>query len=149
MNQRWIVSVSLCLLSTGRTFAQAPPEDLAALQGSWEVAKLVIDGVVLPEKELKQFRFSIQGNRLDYSIIVDGRRVPISFSVTVDKRQAPHSIDAKLLTGAFVGGTCTGRFDLDENRLTICLPDRPGAVRPATIESKPGTGVHLITLTRR
>ena len=95
-------------------------------QGAFAKSKLLLDGDL----------FRMESPEATY----DGR-------FTIDTTVTPMRIDIEFVEGPEAGNTSYGVFELEGDRLTICL-GLVGASRPTTFASRPGTG-HALERLRR
>jgi uncharacterized protein (TIGR03067 family) len=116
--------------------------DLDALQGTWNVATLEMDGEAMgaipPDAciTLKGAKFSTSGMGADYT-----------GTMSIDETVKPKSFDLKFITGPEKGNISLGIYELDGDQWKMCLTLR-GGKRPAKFATKAGAGVALQTLVR-
>jgi uncharacterized protein (TIGR03067 family) len=116
--------------------------DLDALQGSWSVSTLELDGQTMggvpPDAAitLKGTKFTTSGMGADYK-----------GEMTIDESAKPKSFDLKFTTGPEKGNTALGIYELDGDTWKMCLTTL-GSKRPSKFATKAGTGLALQTLVR-
>jgi uncharacterized protein (TIGR03067 family) len=116
--------------------------DLDALQGTWNVSALEIDGqemsAVPPGATitLKGTKFATSGMGADYK-----------GDLVLDDAAKPKAFDLKFTTGPEKGNTSYGIYQLDGDEWKMCLTLR-GGKRPAKFATKAGDGLALQTLAR-
>jgi uncharacterized protein (TIGR03067 family) len=116
--------------------------DLDALQGTWNVATLEMEGQAMGAIPpgaciiLKGTKFSTSGMGADYN-----------GELVVDDATKPKTFDLKFTTGAEKGNTSFGIYELDGDQWKMCLTLR-GGKRPAKFATKAGSGLALQTLVR-
>jgi uncharacterized protein (TIGR03067 family) len=116
--------------------------DLDALQGTWSVATLEMDGAEMgaippgASITLKGTKFSTNNMGADYTgeLELDGAAKPKAFDLTFK-------------TGPEKGNTSHGIYELDGDQWKMCLTLR-GGKRPAKFATKAGSGLALQTLVR-
>lgn len=118
-------------------------EQLRALEGTWEFARLEIDGSAMPVSALDASRVLIDGDRFrteSPEAIYEG-----IFNINVEAE--PHEIDIEFFEGPEAGNWNFGIFRLDGDHLEICL-DMNGKARPARFRTSRGSGHACEMLTR-
>jgi uncharacterized protein (TIGR03067 family) len=116
--------------------------DLDALQGTWSVATLELDGQAMgaippgASITLQGTRFSTSGMGADYK-----------GEMAIDDAAKPKAFDLKFITGPEKGNTSFGIYELDGDHWRMCLTLR-GGKRPAKFATKAGSGLALQTLVR-
>jgi uncharacterized protein (TIGR03067 family) len=115
--------------------------DLDALQGSWHIASIEMDGRKMPGGGA--------------TIVIDGKRFTTTAmgasyagKVTFYETTSPRSFDLHFEEGPEKGNTNLGIYQLAGDTWNICLATR-GAERPREFVAPPGTGIALETLERR
>lgn len=117
--------------------------DLRALEGEWHFATLEIDGTAIPGAVLAASRLLIDGDRFrseSPEAIYDG-------VFTIDVEAVPPRIDIEFVEGPEAGNWSYGLYELDGDRLILCL-GLAGATRPAAFATSPGSG-HALERLRR
>uniref|UniRef100_Q01WD1 Lipocalin-like domain-containing protein n=1 Tax=Solibacter usitatus (strain Ellin6076) TaxID=234267 RepID=Q01WD1_SOLUE len=114
--------------------------DLKALQGTWKIVSLEMDGSAMPSGEA--------------SIIVKGSRFTTtamggeySGAIEVDETTSPKSFNLRFDAGPETGNTSYGIYELSRDSWKICLTLR-GGKRPTTFATTLGSGLALETLQR-
>jgi uncharacterized protein (TIGR03067 family) len=116
--------------------------DLDALQGTWSVATLEMDGAemgAIPPGAcitLKGSKFSTSNMGADYT-----------GELALDDAAKPKAFDLKFKTGPEKGNTSYGIYELAGDQWKMCLTLR-GGKRPAKFATKAGSGLALQTLVR-
>jgi uncharacterized protein (TIGR03067 family) len=116
---------------------------LRALEGAWEFNSLEVDGRPMPAAALKSSRILIDGDC--FRSEMGGTNYEGIFNIDVDKQ--PHGIDIEFVSGPEAGNWNYGIFELDGDRLTICLAIG-GQKRPPAFRTSPGSHCALETLHR-
>jgi len=118
-------------------------EQLRAMEGSWSSARLEINGSAIPAAGLADSRILIDGDLFRSETpeaIYEG-----VFNINVEAQ--PHEIDIEFVEGPEAGRRNFGIFQLDRDRLEICL-DINGNPRPRGFHTSPGSGHACESLTR-
>jgi uncharacterized protein (TIGR03067 family) len=118
-------------------------QQLRLLEGEWHVVGLQVDGTDMPPAVLAQSRLLIDGDRFR----MESPEANYDGALTIDVAEQPARIDIAFVEGPEAGNTSLGIFELDGDRLTICL-GLVGATRPAGYSTRPGTG-HALERLRR
>jgi uncharacterized protein (TIGR03067 family) len=149
MRRASLVSAYLLpLVARVSLFAQLPSKDLESLQGEWQITKLVGHGNTLLPKDLKEFKFVVDGNRLTYQFVMHNRTVRVEFLFAIDETANPKRIDAKLLNGAYKHKVCPSIYELRGDVLKLCLPEPPINTRPERFQPGTNSGCLFFTLQR-
>lgn len=118
-------------------------ELLRALEGEWHFDSLEIDGTDTPRTMLGASALLIDGDRFRMAspeATYDGR-------FDIDTTTTPMQIDIAFVEGPEAGNHSYGLFELDGDRLTLCL-GLTGASRPTTFATHTGSGHALERLHR-
>ena len=118
-------------------------EQLRALEGEWQFERLQVDGNTMPAAALAASRVLIDGDRFrteSVEAIYEG-----VFTIDVDAQ--PARIDIEFVEGPEAGNWSYGIYELDGDRLTICL-GLTGASRPEAFKTAAGSG-HALEQLRR
>jgi uncharacterized protein (TIGR03067 family) len=118
-------------------------ERLRALEGEWHFEALQVDGAEVPRAMIGRSKLLFDGDRFRMESPegnYDGR-------FSVDASATPMQIDIEFVEGPEAGNRSYGLFELDGDRLTICL-GLVGASRPTTFASRAGSG-HALERLRR
>jgi uncharacterized protein (TIGR03067 family) len=119
-------------------------KDLEALQGSWTMASLVINGETLPEGFVKTGKLAVEGDvyRLEF-----GTNSATS-TIKVVATGSPTAIDFTYTDGPQKGETVKGIFTLDGDTLTICRGLTEGKGRPTKLAAPAESGLLMVTWKR-
>jgi uncharacterized protein (TIGR03067 family) len=114
--------------------------DIEALQGTWNIVSLEMDGHKYPAAGSQ---IAIEGGRFT------GRNMGAEYSGTmaVNQSSSPKSFDLLFETGPEKGSRSLGIYELDGNAWKICL-GLTGKTRPAKFATAPDSGHALETLKR-
>jgi len=116
--------------------------DLDALQGTWHVSTLELDGMTMgaippgASITVKGTKFTTSNMGADYT-----------GQMTLDPAAKPKTFDLKFITGPEKGNVALGIYELDGGQWKMCLTTR-GGKRPTKFATKAGTGHALQTLVR-
>jgi uncharacterized protein (TIGR03067 family) len=138
---RWVL-VAL-VLGVGVAHGSAP-QGAEPLQGTWEGVEFKVNGQALPQDTLKKIRVVITADRLTFT----GLDTPREFTFKVDPSKKPAAIDMTALNGPYKDKVGLGIYRLQQDTLTICIPNTPGAndQRPTEFASDNASNRILLTL---
>src|SRR5262245_46438307 len=117
--------------------------DLRALEGEWQFVALEIDGAALPAPMQTASRLLIDGDRFR----TESPEATYEGVFTIAVESSPTHIDIEFVEGPEAGNWSYGLYDLDGDRLTICL-GLTGVPRPEGFFTTPGSG-HALERLRR
>lgn len=148
-------------------------DDAKNLQGTWDVAELIVGGKAVPAKSIQGLRFQFKGDKLtilptslpdlnDFQSSASGATGPTLLSlltpVSVDKREfifkidpakKPATVDLTPLDGKHKGVTSPGIYELKGDVLRWCQSDDEKAKdRPKEFKSPDKSAIYLFTLKR-
>lgn len=118
-------------------------ERLRSLEGTWAFARLEVDGQSMPTSASGDSRLLIDGDRFR----MESPEANYEGLFDIDIEQSPHTIDIDFVDGPEAGNHSAGIFELDGDRLTICL-GFAGVIRPSAFATTHGSGHALEHLTR-
>ena len=110
----------------------AAKKDLAALEGTWTLVGMEVDGQELPAEKLQGTVLTIRGNK--YSVVA--RKQQHDVEITLDPGKAPKEIDMKFLDGPNKDRVGRGIYHLDGNTLKICRGLDPQQERPGSFKTE-------------
>jgi uncharacterized protein (TIGR03067 family) len=119
-------------------------EDLRALEGEWRFERLEVDGAPVPPAMLKDSRILIDGDRFR----TESPEANYDGVFIIDVEAKPARIDVEFVEGPEAGNTSQGLYELDGDRLTLCIGLLAGAPRPASFKTARGSGHALERLCR-
>lgn len=120
---------------------EASKNELKKFQGKWLLVSLEAEG---EKNEIKE----------ENKIVVKDEKVTTqdeqSFSLKLDAKSDPKTIDLTLLTGDEKGKVLEGIYKLKDDELTVCMFGGDGGVkkRPLEFSTKTGSGCLLVVLKR-
>lgn len=118
-------------------------QQLRALEGEWRFTRIEVDGLAMPGTALSSSRLLIDGDRFR-SEMADSSYDGV---FTIDVEATPAHIDIEFVEGPEAGQTCNGIYEIDGDRLTLCL-GLVGAARPSGFATARGSG-HALEHLRR
>src|SRR5262249_35638681 len=124
-----IVMVGLTLIPTQDNAAK---KDLAAMEGSWTLVSMEVDGKEVPPDKLQGATLTIRGNK--YALVTRGKQHDVE--ITLDAGKTPKVIDMKFLDGPNKDRVGKGIYQLDGNTLKICRGLDPQQERPGSFKTK-------------
>lgn len=117
---------------------------LRSMEGTWAFRSLEIDGSAMPASMLADSFLLIDGDRFR----MESPEANYEGVFTIDVEQAPHHISIDFVEGPEAGNRCEGLFELDGDRLRLCL-GLVGSTRPERFATSPGSGHALEDLVRK
>ena len=118
-------------------------EHLRALEGEWSFDALQVDGNDMPSALIADSKNLIDGDRFR----MESPEATYDGLLVIDTSAKPMQIDIVFVEGPEAGNSSHGVFELDGDRLTICL-GLVGASRPTTFATHPDSG-HALERLRR
>jgi uncharacterized protein (TIGR03067 family) len=118
-------------------------EQLRALEGEWSFESLQIDGQNMPRASIAESKLLLDGDRFR----MDSAEAKYDGVFGIDTSATPMQIDIEFVEGPEAGNWSYGIFELEKDRLTICL-GLVGAARPTTFATSPGSE-HALERLRR
>jgi len=122
--------------------ADAPPDavkqELAKLQGTWQLVSAETDGEKAPEERVQQIRVVIAGSK--HTVYFGADAVAKDVPFTLDPTKSPKATDDTLPDGQVVRGI----YKLDGDILTSCVA-QAGKDRPTEFKTKEGTDQILLS----
>jgi uncharacterized protein (TIGR03067 family) len=118
-------------------------QELRRLEGEWQVASLEVDGAPMPGQMLSQTRLLFDGDRFR----TESPEANYEGVFTIDVEATPAQIDIEFVEGPEAGNTCYGLYELNGDRMTLCL-GLAGASRPSAFVTTRGSGHALENLRR-
>ena len=96
-------------------------KDAEALRGTWEVVEAVVDGM---KRDLKEYKVIFGEGEVVWR---KGQKVTAKFTFKLDSATTPKVIDMTLTNkGPFKSQTSEGIYQLEGDKLTLCVPADPG-----------------------
>jgi uncharacterized protein (TIGR03067 family) len=126
--------------------AAEPTKDRDALQGTWTLVSLQVDGYAMPEEIVKTGRFVVESDQYKLTLGVEG--ISADFTYVLDPTSTPRSIDLTYASGPRKGATVKGIYRLQGDSYTLCRRENKGQARPTEFVSKPGSGLILAVYKR-
>ncbi|HEY9225554.1 MAG TPA: TIGR03067 domain-containing protein [Gemmatimonadaceae bacterium] len=120
------------------------PTELDKLQGTWHVAAVETDGVVMPSEALPAATITVTGGQFVTIGMGDSYAGTIEI---VPRKKPPKAFDLLFTEGPPTGLRHLGIYELDGDEWRICFATR-GETRPTRFETAPDTGLALQTLRR-
>ena len=119
-------------------------QQLRALEGEWRFDALEVEGTRMPAAMLARSRLLIDGDRFR----TESPEATYDGHFTIDVEAEPPHIDIAFVEGPEAGNTSHGVYELEGDRLTLCLSVGAGGTRPAAFAAAPGSGYALERLRR-
>jgi len=135
----------LLLVGAGLLLAAQPAarED-PALQGTWSLASVEVNGQPLPIDKLKDALLTIDGNEY----VFEFKDIRLEMLAWVDEFQTPMTIDLEVMKGPDKGKIYHGIYHLENGEYTICRPMEPDKARPTEFATYPNSGLMMVVWKR-
>jgi uncharacterized protein (TIGR03067 family) len=118
-------------------------KDLAALQGTWQITSLEVDGEVMPSGAFSEARVVVSDHR--FASLGMGNEYEGAFELDPSKK--PKAFDLVFTSGPAAGTRNRGIYRIEHGGWTLCLATR-GDKRPRTFATKADSGIALETFAR-
>jgi uncharacterized protein (TIGR03067 family) len=119
-------------------------QQLRDLEGEWHIDSLEVDGQRMPASMLASPRLLIDGDRFR----TESPEATYDGIFTIDVERTPARIDIEFVEGPEAGNMSLGVYELDGDRLTLCLSVGERGTRPASFATTKGSGHALERLSR-
>jgi uncharacterized protein (TIGR03067 family) len=119
-------------------------DDRATVQGSWAAVEGQAEGQPLDAEALKQIRVVFDGDEIAFHPKKDKSRVTFK----LDPAATPRTITMTAQEGRDKDKSMPGIYDLQGDRLKLCVAPVLGARPPAAFAAPPGSGLLLLVLKR-
>jgi uncharacterized protein (TIGR03067 family) len=145
MRRLFLPVLAAGLLLAAAAFADEAKTDGAALQGTWRLASLEVDGRPIAVQDMvPHARLVISGTK--YAFTLDDTRLELT--PKLDPAKKPKAIDLTVAEGPQKGQTFHGIYKLEGDTYTVCRSTDPGQARPTAFATKPKSGLMLVVWKR-
>ncbi len=117
--------------------SQAGSDDLARIEGTWQLVYTESDGKSTPGERIKDIRVVIKGK--SHSVYVEGKELVHDVSFTLDPTAKPKTTDDTINSGPDQGKQIHGIYELEGDTLASCVA-KVGQERPQKFATTPGSG---------
>jgi len=140
---------TILMLTAGLLLAddfQANPDksDKEALQGTWKIVSVEIEGEALAMDNLIDSRLTVKGD--DYLFVLGQTKLDLTFKM--DASKSPKEIDLTAVTGPNKGKTYRGIYTLEGDTYKICRNMEPELKRPTRFATQPKSGLMMVVWQR-
>lgn len=119
-------------------------EEIARLQGTWNIVSLELEGNKFPAEFLKGSKIEIKGN----SFVSTAGGAIYKGTLKVDVSKTPRTLDLMFTEGPEKGNTSLAIYEVNGDDCKICLTVT-GKERPTQFATKPSSGHAFETLKRQ
>jgi uncharacterized protein (TIGR03067 family) len=116
---------------------QAVKEELARIQGTWQLVYAETDGKTAPGERIQAVRVEIKGN--SHSVYIGDKQVVHDVGFTLDATATPRTSDNTINDGPDKGKKIHGIYELEGDTLASCVA-KVGEDRPRKFATTPGSG---------
>lgn len=138
--------VCWCLPGGVASQGEDAKKDQEALQGKWELVKVVADGRDIPEDKHRGVTIEFKADKMTMSDPNSTEKMEAAFKLNTGKK--PKHFDATPSSGPFQGKTAPGIYEINGTELKLCLPNDDTTSRPTEFNSTPGSKRALLVLKR-
>jgi uncharacterized protein (TIGR03067 family) len=128
-----LTALAGCLLPAADASTQ---EEMARLEGTWQLVSSEADGKKLPDEQAKQIRVVIQGGK--HTVYFGEKAIAEGVPFKIDPGKRPKQVEDTLPDGRKVRGI----YELDGDTLRSCVA-APDKERPTEFTGKAGSGLTL------
>ena len=144
------LSCSLVVLAVG--FASLASSDDAKgdaekLQGTWQASEAVANGEPIPKEQIPRIKLVFGGEKVTFHL-PDGDGKPVDMSFRLDPSKKPKGVDFTVVSGADMGNTVEGIYELNGDMLRVCFAMGKAAKRPTEFAAPKKSGLVVLTLKR-
>jgi uncharacterized protein (TIGR03067 family) len=131
--------IVVMLGSRSRATEESPAvkEELARIQGTWQLVYAETDGKTAPGERIQAVRVEIKGN--SHSVYFGDKQVVHDVSFTLDPTTTPRTTDDTISDGPDKGKEIHGIYELEGDTLASCVA-KVGEDRPKKFATTPGSG---------
>jgi uncharacterized protein (TIGR03067 family) len=115
----------------------ANKKDLDALQGSWSLSSVVLNGEEIPQDLLKTAKLVIDGQK--YTVTLGEQTTVSTFKIDAGKN--PKQIEFTYTAGPQTGQTVQGIYEVDAETYKLCRAVTPETERPTKFEAPADSGL--------
>jgi uncharacterized protein (TIGR03067 family) len=115
----------------------AVEQELARIQGTWQLVYAETDGKTTPGERIQAVRVEIKGN--SHSVYIGDKEVVHDVSFTLDPTATPRTTDDTINDGPDQGKQIHGIYELAGDTLASCVA-KVGEERPKKFATTPGSG---------
>ncbi len=138
--------VALVLLGAAAT--DDSKSDSQQMQGVWEVSEFNMSGSPASAEICKAIHFEFSSDTMkligpEHSI---GQR---SYRIELDASKKPRAMDTFSFDGPFKGKMVPAIYELNGDKLTLCIPNDLATERPMELKAAEGSKLGLFVLKRR
>ncbi len=124
--------------------AAGPTDDHARLQGNWTAVSGEQDGQKLADDAVKGVRVTFDGDEVSFFPKQDKSRV----TFRLESAGTPRGLTMTAQEGPDKGKSIPGIYELQGDRLKLCVALKPGTARPPAFAAPADSGLLLLVLRR-
>lgn len=117
--------------------SQAVKDELARIQGTWQLVYAEMDGMTAPGEQIRPARVVIKGN--SNTLYFGDKPIVQDVSFTLDPTATPRTADDTINDGPDKGKQIHGIYELEGDTLASCVA-KIGQERPKKFSTTPGSG---------
>ena len=140
----WAIAGTV-ILAGGGDISQAIKKDKGALQGTWKVIASESKGEKVPAEDIKDLFLIFRGEAI---LIREGGKTQDNFSFLLDPLKKIKEIDVTLKVGPQKGRVDRGIYEIDGDKLRICIQANKDEARPREFMSRANSELWLVVLQR-
>jgi len=120
--------------------SRAVKEELARIEGTWQLVYAETDGKTAPAERIQSVRVEIKQN--SHSVYFGDKEVAHDISFTIDPTAMPRTTDDTINEGPDKGKQIHGIYELEGDTLASCVA-KVGQERPSKFSTAPSSGHSL------
>jgi uncharacterized protein (TIGR03067 family) len=139
-----LVNVSILACTCVLALAQDEENDRKKLQGSWEVREFVINGESMPEVDRSKIKIVFLNDSM--KLAGPGGIGTREYIYKLDSSKVPKAINTIPQDGPFAGKIGPAIYELKDDTLRLCMPNRETNDRPKEFKAPKGSELGLFVL---
>lgn len=136
---KYFCGVFLAFFIVGQPAEDKVKKDLNAMQGTWDMVGLEVDGKDVPVDRLGS-SLTVKGN--DYVVAIKDKKIAVT--IRLDPSKDPKEMDMIFNDGANKEKVHKAIYKVEKDMLTLCRGLNPENERPREFATWPNTGYFVV-----